>query len=91
MTAYRQSALRCAALLAGQGPSRAADVARATGVPGAGALMRRDVYGWFERIERGIYGLTPRGTTALATYADEVVRLGAVDDAEAGAARDAEA
>jgi hypothetical protein len=91
MTAYRQSALRCAALLAGQGPSRAADVARATGVPGAGAHMRRDVYGWFERIERGIYGLTPRGTTALATYADEVVRLSADSAPEPGAASDAEA
>jgi hypothetical protein len=85
MTVYRQSALRCAALLAGQGPSRAADVARATGVSRAGALMRRDVYGWFERIERGIYGLTPKGTTALETYADEVVRLRASVGTEPGA------
>jgi hypothetical protein len=72
VTAYRQSALHCAAFLHDRGPSRAAEVARATGVAAAGALMRRDVYGWFERVERGIYALTPRGTAALDTYADLV-------------------
>jgi hypothetical protein len=27
-----------------------------------------DVYGWFERVERGIYALTPSGAAALQTY-----------------------
>jgi hypothetical protein len=37
--------------------------------------MRRDVYGWFERVERGIYDLSATGTGALETYADELARL----------------
>jgi hypothetical protein len=66
MTAYRQRALACAAAIA-EGACRprelkpiAADVA---------AILRRNVYGWFERLERGVYGLTDRGRAALAQSA----------------------
>ena len=75
VTAYRQAALRCAALLGQRGPTKAAEVARATGVEQAAALMRRDVYGWFVRVERGIYTLSPKGTAALDTFAHELARL----------------
>lgn len=61
MTAYRQEALLCAAHLAAHGACRAAEVARATGVAGAGQMFRADHYGWFERVERGVYQLTPKG------------------------------
>jgi len=70
ITAYRQDALRCAAHLASLGPSKGADVARATGVEKATRLMGDDHYGWFERVEKGIYALTPNGQEALKTYAD---------------------
>lgn len=75
VTAYRQDALRCANYLAGQGPSRARDVAHTTGVIKATAIMRADHYGWFERIERGVYGLTPKGTRELADYATIIAEL----------------
>ena len=65
MTAYRQDALRCAAVLAG-GERKAADVARAAGVRRAAELMRDDHYGWFERVRRGVYALTAAGRAALA-------------------------
>lgn len=65
MTAYRQDALRCAAVLAG-GERKAADVARAAGVGRAAELMRDDHYGWFERVRRGVYALTASGHAALA-------------------------
>nr|WP_318527797.1 DUF2161 family putative PD-(D/E)XK-type phosphodiesterase [Defluviimonas sp. WL0050] len=61
MTAYRQDALRCAAHLAAHGPCKAASVAQATGVARAGQMFRADHYGWFERVERGVYRLTPKG------------------------------
>ncbi|WP_347310486.1 DUF2161 domain-containing phosphodiesterase [Defluviimonas sp. SAOS-178_SWC] len=64
MTAYRQEALRCAAHLAACGPSKAADIAAATGVVRAGRMLRDDHYGWFERVDRGIYALTPKGLAA---------------------------
>lgn len=68
VTAYRQDALRCAAHLAAEGPSKGAHVAKATGVPGATRLMAADHYGWFERVSPGIYALTPKGAEGLAAY-----------------------
>ena len=78
MTAYRQNALRCATHLCRNGPTKAAIVARATGVVSAGAMMRADHYGWFERVAgtpRGVYGLTPNGRAALEEFADVVAVL----------------
>lgn len=66
VTAYRQDAERVADHLATQGPSRGKDVADATGVPRATTIMRDDHYGWFERVARGVYQLTPNGHQALA-------------------------
>jgi hypothetical protein len=65
MTAYRQRALFCAtALQSGPQPTRALR----TGVPDAATILRRNVYGWFEREARGVYRLTPAGVTALARW-----------------------
>ncbi|MES2667048.1 MAG: DUF2161 family putative PD-(D/E)XK-type phosphodiesterase [Pseudomonadota bacterium] len=64
MTAYRQDALRCAAHLA-TGPAKASHVAKATGVARAATLMRADHYGWFQKVDRGTYALTAKGTAAL--------------------------
>jgi hypothetical protein len=69
VTAYRQDALRCAAHLDAHGPSKGSDVARATGVVRATRMMADDHYGWFERVETGIYALTERGAAALAVRA----------------------
>lgn len=69
MTAYRQDAIRCALHLQA-GPCKAALVARATGVARAGAQMRDDHYGWFERVSVGIYQLTAKGHAELAECAD---------------------
>ncbi len=68
ITAYRQDALRCAGYLGEHGPSKAAIVASATGVPRAGNILLKDYYGWFERpleTPRGVYGLTPKGERAV--------------------------
>ncbi len=76
VTAYRQAALRCAAFLAEHGATKASRVARATGVAKATAIMYGDVYGWFGRVERGIYTLSPKGEAAVKTYADVIAGLG---------------
>jgi hypothetical protein len=36
--------------------------------PKAAAILRADHYGWFERVERGIYALTPKGREGLAQH-----------------------
>lgn len=68
MTAYRQQAIRIAAFLQGQGPSKASDVAGALGEPKARAILYRDVYGWFDRVSRGVYGLSPRGKREMPLW-----------------------
>ncbi len=75
VTAYRQDALRCAAHLDRAGATRAAAVKAATGVSQAPQILQKDHYGWFMRVERGVYALTPRGAAALETYADVVAQL----------------
>lgn len=75
MTAYRQDALRCAIWLDREGPTRAATVKSQTGVTRAPQILQKDHYGWFHRVERGVYALTPNGTQALEVYAEVVATL----------------
>jgi hypothetical protein len=69
MTAYRQQALAVADALAGT-PSRPRDLRILA--PDAAKILQGNVYGWFERIERGLYGLTSSGRIALVTWASNV-------------------
>ncbi|MGH7126831.1 MAG: DUF2161 family putative PD-(D/E)XK-type phosphodiesterase, partial [Stellaceae bacterium] len=65
MTAYRQRALICAAALEmGSRTTRELKVA----VPDAATMLLRNVYGWFVRVERGVYALTKEGRAALARW-----------------------
>jgi hypothetical protein len=66
VTAYRQDAMRCALHLKTNGPTKGSHVAKATGVGRATTIMASDHYGWFERVERGVYALTPRGEEAIS-------------------------
>ena len=70
MTAYRQQALACAAALSA-GPQRVRDL-RAH-IPDAGKILLNNVYGWFDRAERGIYGLTDAGRAALKRWPQQPV------------------
>jgi hypothetical protein len=65
MTAYRQSALACAAELT-QGPRPLRDL-RAS-IPEAPKILHGNVYEWFARVERGVYGLTEPGRVALMRW-----------------------
>ena len=69
MTAYRQQALAVANALASTS-SRPRELRILA--PDAAKILQGDVYGWFERIERGLYGLTSSGRVALVTWADHV-------------------
>jgi len=73
MTAYRQAALRCAASLAANGPMKVAALRVACDAPNAASILRDDFYGWFERFERGIYALTPKGRRGLQLHAGKSV------------------
>ncbi len=69
VTGYRQDALACAAHLAEHGPCRGRDVAAATSVARATTLMRDNHYGWFEKVDKGVYALTEAGRAGLTHWA----------------------
>ena len=74
VTAYRQDALRCAAWLLENGPGKGAAVSKETGVPAATRLMADNHYGWFERVDRGVYAVTKAGKDGLVQYGTPEVR-----------------
>jgi hypothetical protein len=73
VTAYREDALACASILAAQGAMKGFAVRDATGVAKASVILRDNVYGWFGRIDRGIFDISSAGRSALEQYADVVV------------------
>jgi len=82
MTAYRQQALACAFAMT-DGPRRVRDLKPE--IPDAPKILQGNVYGWFDRAERGVYVLTEAGYAALKRWpqrhttdsADEAVGNGA--------------
>ena len=70
MTAYRQQALACASALAG-GPRRVRDLK--PDIPDAAKILLHNVYGWFDRAERGVYLLTQAVHAALKRWPQQPV------------------
>jgi hypothetical protein len=71
MTAYRQQALAVAAALAadsatGASARRPRDLKAVA--PDAPKILLHNVYGWFTRVERGVYALTEAGRAALVRW-----------------------
>ncbi len=75
MTAYRQDALRLAKVLDRDGQLKLRVIREVSNVERAAAILQRDVYGWFERIERGVYDLAPAGKQALLQFKDMIKDL----------------
>ncbi len=71
MTAYRQQALAVAAALAAAEAAGAAVLRprdlKATS-PDAPKILLNNYYGWFARVERGVYGLTAAGRQAVERW-----------------------
>jgi hypothetical protein len=70
VTAYRERALQCALALRCHGPSSPRKIRDWTSCVNAGSLLRDNVYGWFAKVEKGIYRLTSAGEQALQEYTD---------------------
>lgn len=73
VTAYREAALHVARCLKEQGQCSPAGLKEFSGVDKAPAMLQRNVYGWFQRVEKGVYGLSAVGEEALERYADVLV------------------
>ena len=77
MTAYRQQALACAVALS-KGPLKVRELTPT--IPDAPKILLHNVYGWFERVERGIYSLTDAGGVALKRWPQELADAGVAND-----------
>ncbi|MGB6251718.1 MAG: DUF2161 family putative PD-(D/E)XK-type phosphodiesterase [Bradyrhizobium sp.] len=77
MTAYRQQALACASALL-QGPRKVRDLKPA--IPGAPKILLHNVYGWFDRVERGVYRLTDSGRAALKRWPQQPIDFATAGD-----------
>jgi hypothetical protein len=75
LTAYRQDALRCATVLEQEGVMALRALREVTDVARAGPIVRDNHYGWFERVKRGHYRLTPKGRSELPEWADAIERI----------------
>jgi hypothetical protein len=75
VTAYRQDALRCVRVLAVAGPMRLGELRVVSGVAAAAPILQRNVYGWFDRVKRGTYGLSVAGEQALNRFAQAIAVL----------------
>jgi hypothetical protein len=75
VTAYRQDALRLALAIKDGTEGRPAALKRALGVEKAASILSKDYYGWFIRLERGVYGVSDKGVLALQDYAEVCAEL----------------
>ncbi len=75
VTSYRQDALRCLSFIDEQGAARLREIREKTRVERAGGILQKDHYGWFERVERGVYDITPEGRNALTTFSAAIASL----------------
>lgn len=72
LTAYRQAAIHLALLLRDHGPASPSELRRLGGADRAQQILSSNYYGWFERLERGVYALAPEGAESLANLGERI-------------------
>ena len=68
MTAYRQKALAIAKYLQKHGDTKAAVIAASLAEPKTRSILYNNVYGWFDRLGKGVYALSPQGETEISKW-----------------------
>lgn len=82
VTAYREKALRMAIVMQEHQGIAPREVRDASGVGNAANILRSNYYGWFMRVSRGQYTLTPAGIEALSQYAQVIEGLSLIASAQ---------
>jgi len=81
ITAYRELALRILDCLR-DGPQPIKALVATTKDIKTARILQDNHYGWFERVERGVYQMTKAGTEALTVYADVLQAMRPEDSKE---------
>ena len=71
MTAYRQKALNIGDYLMQHGASKPMVIAAALTEPKSRDILYRNVYGWFEKVSRGVYELSPKGKEEIPNWLEQ--------------------
>jgi len=88
VTAYRENAIHIACLLADGGEMAPRRLREMGSGPKTLSILSGNVYGWFQRVIRGVYAVTTKGREALALYPELVSHFRAQrDGTDAGAKR----
>ena len=82
MTEYRQSALLIVGILHEIGSGTAAQIKKLGGSSNTYSIIRDNYYGWFEKIDRGVYTLTDLGKKAYQENEAFIVKLIKMDENE---------
>jgi hypothetical protein len=77
ITAYRENALHIAYLLEQNGPLAPRKLRELGTGTKTLSILSSNFYGWFERVERGIYRITQQGSEELKAYPHVVSRFAA--------------
>ncbi len=75
VTAYREQALGLAVALSVTGPTSPKALRSCGCSDRAGVILSGNVYGWFEHLSTGVYGLASAGRKALTEYSDLAAAL----------------
>lgn len=75
MTAYREQALEIAWFLAESGEASPRALRESGATARTGDILRRNYYGWFCRIDHGVYTLTDGGKQALEEYPEFIAEF----------------
>ena len=68
MTAYKQNALRIVNGLE-NGSKTISELRKKTGVHNTASILQKNFYGWFSRVDRGVYELSSAGIQSSKEYA----------------------
>ena len=68
VTAYRENAIMIAGFLSVLGPSTPADLRSGGTGPKTQSILYSNFYGWFQRVSKGVYELTPKGLAEARGY-----------------------
>jgi hypothetical protein len=72
ITAYKQNAIQIAAYLDRLGQASPSQLRELGTGEKTQSILSRNFYGWFEKVERGIYVLHPHGRACLKKYPEIV-------------------
>ena len=67
-TAYTEKCINIACILDKYGPLSPKEIRSYGGDESCGYILRYNAYGWFERIKKGVYGITLEGRKGIMEY-----------------------